>query len=130
MPKPRLWVSVFLFLYPLMFGTHPVAAQTPAPAADVKQAAQASPLIKHLNDELTYSMENLKAEDGTKPYYISYSVYDETTSMLSAGLGAIAQDQQQRDRNLNIDLRVGSYELDNTHQIRGSGGGEQVVAPR
>ena len=77
------------------------------------------PLMTYLEDELTYTMANLAADDGTRPYFLSYAVYEEHTATLSATLGAITQDQRNDERNLNIDLRVGDYAVDNTHQLRG-----------
>lgn len=95
------------------------AADEPVSTGDT--AAGPRPLMKYLADELAYSMEHLVAPDGTRPYYISYTVYDEHTAVLSATLGAIARDYRTIERNLNIDLRVGDYALDNTHQLRGGG---------
>jgi predicted Zn-dependent protease len=85
------------------------------------EASKREPILQVLEDELTYSVKNLRSEDGIGPYYIGYSVYDELTAVVSTTLGAVVQNQLDRDRNLNIDLRVGSYELDNTHQFRGQG---------
>ncbi|UCC29701.1 MAG: hypothetical protein JSU86_16040 [Phycisphaerales bacterium] len=95
------------------------AANEPVSTGDT--AAGPRPLMKYLADELAYSMEHLVAPDGTRPYYISYTVYDEHTAVLSATLGAIDRDYRTIERNLNIDLRVGDYTLDNTHQLRGGG---------
>ena len=123
MPRQRPWVSVLLFLYPMMFGTHPAAALQPG-ASPTGTATKAHPILDVLQGELDYSMKELRAEDGAGPYYIGYSVYDQNTTILSASLGAVVQDQQDVERDLNIDLRVGSYELDNTHQLRGGGDSE------
>jgi len=83
------------------------------------KSATPQPLMTYLADELAYSMEHLTTEDSTKPYYLNYTVYEEHTATISASLGAITQDQRGDERNLNIDLRVGDYKLDNTHQLRG-----------
>ena len=83
-------------------------------AAVAGEQAEPQPLLGYLQSELDYSMENLVAEDGTKPYYLAYTVYEETTAVVSASLGAVAQDFVEEGRKLNIDL-------DNTHQIRGRG---------
>ncbi|MEK6799965.1 MAG: metallopeptidase TldD-related protein [Planctomycetota bacterium] len=99
------------------------AADTPATPASPVGAASPAPLMGILEGELNYSMERLAAEDGTKPYYLGYSVYDERTVVVGATLGALVQERDDHDRNLNIDVRVGDYRLDSTHQIRGSGGG-------
>lgn len=85
------------------------------------KSAAPQPLMTYLADELAYSMEHLATEDGTKPYYLNYTVYEEHTATISASLGAITQDQRGDERNLNIDLRVGDYKVDNTHQLRGGG---------
>ena len=81
----------------------------------------AHPLMTYLADELAYSMGHLEGPDGTKPYYLGYAVYDEQTAVLAATLGAITQDRSEHERNLNIDIRVGDYTLDSTHQLRGGG---------
>ena len=93
-----------------------------------------SPLIEHLTAELAYSMDHLSTADGTKPYYLAYTVYDETRVVISASLGALTRDTATRNRNLNIDLRVGDRHLDNTHQLRGGGashemGGGNIALP-
>ncbi|MFQ5461357.1 MAG: metallopeptidase TldD-related protein [Phycisphaerae bacterium] len=94
-----------------------VAMEEPTTAT----GASPGPLVSMLADELAYSMAHLATEDGTQPYYLSYAVYDETRAVVSATLGAVTQDMQTRDRQLSIDIRVGDYTLDNTHQLRGGG---------
>lgn len=79
-------------------------------------------LIGLLSDELNYSMQNLAMPDGTKPYYLSYSVTAEKTISISAGLGALMGSNEGYERQLDVDVRVGDYKLDNTHKIRGGFG--------
>ncbi len=95
-----------------------VAAETPRPS--VATGATGS-LMKYAAAELAYSMDHLVGPDGVKPYYIAYSIYDEQQAIVSATLGAITRNGRTHGRNLNIDLRVGDYTLDNTHQLRGGG---------
>lgn len=78
-------------------------------------------LMKCLTEELQYSMDNLSSPDGVRPYYINYSVYDEAQATVSASLGAVNQNDSTRERYAVIDVRVGDYRLDNTHQLRGAG---------
>ncbi|MHC5109250.1 MAG: metallopeptidase TldD-related protein [Planctomycetota bacterium] len=89
--------------------------------ANSDSQADASPLMDQLLRELDYSMANLEFQGGIRPYFLGYSVYDEESVILQATLGALKQDNQNRKRSLNIDMRVGDYELDNTHQLRGGG---------
>ncbi|UCG34093.1 MAG: TldD/PmbA family protein [Phycisphaerales bacterium] len=76
-------------------------------------------LLKVLSEELDYSLKNLAMPDGTKPYFISYSVTDQREVSMSAELGAMVDDDFEHTRLLDVDVRVGDYELDNTHRIRG-----------
>ncbi len=88
-------------------------------AEDSRTSAPADPLVQAMAGELEYSMGQLTTEDGTKPYFLSYSVADITSVTLRASLGAVYGDSETRGRLLDVDLRVGDYSLDNTHQIRG-----------
>lgn len=105
-----------LFLAPSLF------AQTDGPAKTPSSAAT-SPLLKVLGEELDYSMQHLATEDKTKPYFLSYTVTDTTSISLMASLGAIFRNYDSHGRELDVDIRVGDYSLDNTHQIRGGAGG-------
>ncbi|MGD8451880.1 MAG: metallopeptidase TldD-related protein [Phycisphaerae bacterium] len=87
------------------------AAAPAGPAADE--------LLDLLSGELQYSMEHLAMPDGTGPYYLAYTVTDTDTIGISATLGALAREQTSDNRWLDVDVRVGDYDLDSTHKIRG-----------
>jgi len=84
-------------------------------------AATAAPgvLLKTLGDELEYAMGKLKAPDGTKPYFLAYSVSDTRRVSMSAELGAITSQEDDHSRLLDVDVRVGDHKVDNTHKLRG-----------
>ena len=105
-------------LFLLLLSVAPASAPAKEPTAAAKETPK-NALADLLSEELAYSMKNLVSDDGTRPYYLAYTVYDEHTAVVSATLGALTQDRVSRERNLNIDLRVGDYKVDNTHQIRG-----------
>lgn len=105
----------------------PIAAQDPAESPKIEREPAFAPLMDMLRTELEYTMANLKNEDGMGPYYLSYTVYEEERGIASASLGAAIQKEVERERNLNIDLRVGDYKLDSTRQIRGQGGSRGTV---
>lgn len=81
-----------------------------------------TPLMRLLEAELAYSMENLRTPEGAHPYYLAYTVYEEHTGTVVCTLGTLATRSDDHSRQLNIDLRVGDYALDNSHQLRGRGG--------
>lgn len=81
-------------------------------------AADPDPLLVALEAELDRTMEAWEgAEDA--PYFLSYRVSDMETWSLAARYGAIAFSSERRSRNLDVSARVGSYERDSTHPIRG-----------
>ena len=90
--------------------------------AGAEVAVAAGGLLDLLGEELAYSMDKLVMPDGTRPYYLAYSVADQRNIGMSATLGALARDDASHIRLLDIDVRVGDYALDNTHKIRGGGG--------
>jgi predicted Zn-dependent protease len=80
-------------------------------------------LLKAMNDELSRSVKSLKGKNYAPLYYLQYEVFDTEERTISATLGAIQTDETRRSRHLDVALRVGDYTLDNTHEIRGRGGG-------
>jgi predicted Zn-dependent protease len=94
-------ISLFVFL------TIPAAAQKAA-----------SPVLQAMKAELDRSMEKLKTQP-VPPYFLSYEIVENSGVNLSAEFGKIVSSSENRYRQLDIDLRVGDYNLDNTREIRG-----------
>ncbi len=61
------------------------------------------------------------AESEEPPYFLAYEIVDRHTVRLLGSHGAIGGRSDRRLRSGDIDVRVGSPELDNTHKIRGAG---------
>ena len=70
-------------------------------------------IIEALNDELKRSMNELQLEDAPRPYFIGYTVFDNTQYIESFFVGTSVRDQTEKERTLRVEVRVGSYELDN-----------------
>ena len=79
-------------------------------------------LINVMAAELKHSMEHLATEDGTRPYFLAYTITRTDNVAVMGSLGALEQDDVQSRRVLDVDVRVGDYALDNTRQIRGGAG--------
>ena len=60
------------------------------------------------------------AEQDEPPHYIAVAVTDERNSSVSATAGTIRHSDDDRSRYLDVDVRVGTPELDNTHPLRGA----------
>ena len=76
-------------------------------------------LVDATKKELIRSFEELKKGEYA-PYFISYQLIEKQTHRISARLGNILTNFNNHTRQLDIDLRIGSPELDNTRQIRGN----------
>jgi predicted Zn-dependent protease len=68
--------------------------------------------------ELDRSMEKFKTQP-VPPYFLSYEIVESRGAAISAEFGKIVNSGESRYRQLDIDLRVGDYNLDNTREIRG-----------
>lgn len=95
-------------------------ARTDAPAQPV--SGEKGSLLSVLGEELEYSIKNLAKEEKNKLYYLAYTVTDSTSITVMASLGALFRNSDSHGRELDVDVRVGDYALDNTHQIRGGAG--------
>lgn len=86
------------------------------------QSAAASPVVRALELEMKRAAELLKQKGDPAPYFISYFVRENQGIEIDASLGAIRTSQTDRSRLLDVEVRVGDYQLDSTHQIRGARG--------
>jgi predicted Zn-dependent protease len=67
---------------------------------------------------LTKNFEALQKQQ-TPPYYISYSLDEVRNQYVTATFGAITARNEDATSYLRINLRAGSYSLDNSHELRG-----------
>src|SRR5688572_15570004 len=98
--------------------------------ATAAQTAPADPVQRALEEEIKRSMSVLTQKGNPAPYFLSYQVHETKSADIAASFGALQYSSIDRQRLLDIEVRVGDYNLDNTHQIRGQrgGGGEQALS--
>ena len=80
-------------------------------------AAGQSTVLAAMKAELDRSIE-LLGEEETPPYFLSYEITESRSVSVGASFGALTNSDENRERLLDIDLRVGDYSLDNTRPIR------------
>ncbi len=90
--------------------------------------AAADPLVvrKAMEDEMARSLSDLRLGASAPPYYLRYTVVDTERGRVSARLGALVEDDQNRARTARIDARVGSADEDNTNFVGFGGGGSSA----
>jgi len=71
-------------------------------------------VLSALVEELSRSQKDLRLRGHEAPYFLSYAVRGIEAREVGAKYGAIFLDHVRRDRRLQVDVRVGSYEFDNT----------------
>src|SRR5438309_209921 len=65
-------------------------------------------------EELERAHKSLQLRGHEAPYFLSYAVRGMDTQELGAKYGAVFIDRRRRDKRLQVDVRVGSYQFDNT----------------
>lgn len=80
--------------------------------------ARATPLADDLSSQLTSAMTVLDQRKDP-PYYTAMQVEDRDEVHITASDGALAASNEDHTCYLDVDLRVGSPQLDNTHELRG-----------
>ena len=78
-------------------------------------------VLQAMRAELDRSMEALGAQE-TPPYFLSYEITENHSVSASAAYGELGNSSDNRNRILDIDIRVGDYAFDNTRQVAGGGG--------
>jgi TldD protein len=82
-----------------------------------RPAAPATPaVLTAMQEELDRSMAALSKADPAA-YFISYTLADRQYVQVSGSNGALLSSTQNRARWLEVQTRVGSYQLDNTHPL-------------
>ena len=88
-------------------------------------AAQHSPLLDAMSQELNRNFTVLKEKADTPPYFLSYEVTEVEFRSLNATLGTVEPLTEGKRRVLDVSVRVGTPQLDNYHRVRGQGGTNQ-----
>ena len=84
------------------------------PAEPADGAPKPSPLFDAMKTELNRSLKILGEQDPAA-YYIGYTVSDSQRATVSGSNGALLSSDETRNRWLEVTVRTGSYELDDTH---------------
>src|SRR5450755_4805659 len=86
------------------------------------QPATAPPVLTAMQEELDRSMAGISKSEPTD-YFISYTVADRQYSEVSGSNGALLSSGDNRARWLEVQTRVGTYQLDDTHKLGDRQGG-------
>jgi TldD protein len=93
--------------------TKPASSAGTLPGAPSKKDPRLV-VLGALKDELVRSKQKLRVPSEDGPYFIRYLVRDYDNYDISARFGALFEDNYQRVRQGTVEVRVGSYQFDNT----------------
>ena len=129
-PLPTRWnclarASASSLLAALLIQPAAIFADTPddhaASAAATSDPVLPDLVMKTMQGELQRASTDLAKTDPA-PYYISYTLYDQSQIVLAGAYGSLLTNSANHRRQVDVTTRVGSPALDNTHgQSRGSG---------
>ncbi|HYL45599.1 MAG TPA: metallopeptidase TldD-related protein [Candidatus Limnocylindrales bacterium] len=93
-----------------------LTAACAALAGDRSVPAQTPAVLVAMQEELDRSMAGLSKTD-PPVYFMSYTVADRQYAEVSGSNGALLSSTDNHARWLEVQTRVGSYQLDNTHRL-------------
>src|SRR5215469_189982 len=100
----------------LVAATTSFAGDKNASPAKAQPPTAAPPVLTAMQEELDRSFAAMgKAEPPS--YFISYTVADREVSEVSGSNGALLSSSDNRARWLEVQTRVGAYQLDDTHKV-------------
>ncbi|HEX8837873.1 MAG TPA: metallopeptidase TldD-related protein [Candidatus Acidoferrum sp.] len=105
-------IFALTFLAGLAFCFASGAQAAPSPDAQAKP----SPLLAALKAELDRSMKTYGAQD-PPAYFMDYTVTDTQRVDVSGSNGALLNSNETRNRWLEVWVRTGNYNLDDTHKV-------------
>src|SRR5258705_407504 len=96
-------------------------ARRPAPLQSAQQTAQAAPapVLLTMGQELDREMPIL-SKASPSAYFINYTLTSTQRAEVMGSNGALLSSEESRSRWLETQVRVGSYDLDNTHKVGNS----------
>src|SRR5262245_16735871 len=98
--RSKLTVLLRVGVVALTMAMPRIAAAQHKDADAGKGKAPSGPLIGLLADEMDYAMRYLAMPDGTKPYFLAYTITDTQSTAISARLGALMSDSTSQQRML------------------------------
>lgn len=103
--------------------------QAAEPVEAVAKEMSRDTVLRALIDEQQRAQDGLQLPGLPKPYFIEHALIDGATFQVVAELGSISSRNAFHTRRLRADVRVGSYELDNSNFGGRAGSGGDVPVP-
>lgn len=93
------------------------AAAGPGEPYETGASGPSEVLLQAMRDELQRTVERLRLEGLSKPYFVAYTVLESHKTELKATFGGLERPRDAHSRTLQAEIRVGSREFDDTHFV-------------
>jgi TldD protein len=100
-----------ILIMAVVCGLAPVGAKEAATLS----AMEGSDVLKAMGSELKRSMDSLRIKGRPRPYFLSYLLWDVESFHMQASLGSCEMTDEDRQHLVDVDLRVGGYDEDNSN---------------
>ncbi|HYM12509.1 MAG TPA: hypothetical protein VEU62_17360, partial [Bryobacterales bacterium] len=77
-------------------------------------------VLRAMSDEMARAVRDLRLENLPRPYYMDCTALESDTFSGVAVFGGLARSERFRSRSGYVNVRVGSYQLDNTNFVAGA----------
>jgi TldD protein len=110
----RTLAHIFIFLIALGASLQALASSVPADKDKDKDKDKADLLLSTMQAEMQRAQGSLGKLDPA-PYFMSYSVYDQSIVLAIGSQGSLVNSTTGRRRAVDVSMRIGAPELDNAH---------------
>lgn len=111
--RPARLLSLALCASLLWVGLSSPARAQQWPSADADQT------LKAMHDELERSRTRMQMPNLDKPYFIEYRLIDLDARIITASFGALVSSRTEHNRFMDVNVRVGNYQLDSSNFASG-----------
>ncbi|HLW98733.1 MAG TPA: metallopeptidase TldD-related protein [Candidatus Acidoferrales bacterium] len=111
-------LTISIFIVAVLAASAHAFPRKPGQAQAAQPQAPPSPLLATMRAELDRSMPVL-SHASPPAYFINYSVTQSRRVQVMGSNGALLDSSENLNRFLEVQVRVGSYELDDTHKVGG-----------
>ena len=94
---------------------------------DSRTSGASENLLRAMRDEMSRTLETLRLEELAEPYFVAYTVLETHSLEMQGSFGALERPRGVSTRRIQVEVRIGSREFDDTHFVDGSGRSFQPV---
>lgn len=88
---------------------------------DSRTSGPSETLLRAMRDEMGRTLEHLRLEDLPGPYFVAYTVLETHRLELQGTFGALERPVEASSRRIQVEVRVGSREFDDSHFVGSQG---------